>query len=225
MRMTGDFITDMQAMARMVAPEIDQPLHILRQQDVPRLPVPFARAWCQRQPTPATQVALQDAGLWRGPGPVVIFVERLTDRLEAFGRFLHELAHVVPYMPASEPTYTLDELAASRSAQAAWAIAPDPVDLPRWADGHGREYLRVACHLWFRAYELCYLDVPPRYVLHHEYDLSPLGSYIDALTPELRTTDPGTPFADVVALPLPDAFQSLFEADKAAWLQRQKESP
>jgi len=224
-RMSGDYFRDMLAILGRIAPEVEQPPYLVRQRDLPGLPVPTARAYCQRQPTPATQVALQDVGLWRGPATLIVFVERLTDRLEAFGRFLHELAHVVPYMPASEPTYTLDELAASRSAQAAWAIAPDPVDLPRWADGHGREYLRVACHLWFRAYELCYLDVPPRYVLHHEYDLSPLGSYIDALTPELRTTDPGTPFADVVALPLPDAFQSLFEADKAAWLQRQKESP
>lgn len=221
MRMTGDYFRDMQAILARVAPEVEQLPYLVMQADLPGLPAPIETgAYAMQLPCPATREALDAAGRWRGSAPVIVFVETLTDRLAAYGRFLHELAHLLPFVPATYVLSSPTELAASRDAYAAWAAAPDRdlADLPRWAPHHGRDYLRVVCHVWYRTFELCYLDIPPRYVLHHEYDLSPLGSYIDALTPELRATDTSTPFADVVALPLPDAFQSLFDQDKAAWL-------
>ena len=91
-------------------------------------------------------------------------------------------------------------------------------DMPRWTVGHDSRWLRIACHAWYRMLELCSLDVPPRFIRHDEYDQSPLRDYINALTPELRTTDLSMPFADIVKMPTPDAFGGLFEQDKQTWL-------
>lgn len=222
MRMTGDYFRDMQLILERVAPEVTQPPYIVRQSDLPRLPIPVdTSAYASRDPSPAQRQALQDAGLWRGPAPLVVFTENLTDRLEAYGRFLHELAHLLPFAPAADTAYTPIELEASLHAVTAWAAEGNAeiADLPRWAPHHGRQYVRVTCHLWFRALRLCCLDVPPRYIMHWEYDLSPLSKYLEALTGELRATDSSTPFVDIVAAPVPESFADRFNADKAAWLQ------
>jgi hypothetical protein len=221
MRLTNDLHRDMLSIAATVAPEVTQPPYLVRQADLPGLPVPVeTRAYCQQQPSPATTQALRDADLWRRPAPVIIFVEPLTDRLEAYGRFLHELTHILPFSPVVERPTTPAELSADTASVAAWAAEGNAdMGLPRWAPHHGRHYLRIVSHLWHRTLDLCCLDVPKRYILHWEYDLLPLSAYIDVLMPELRSTDPNTPFADILATPEPDAFRVLFNQDKAAWLR------
>jgi hypothetical protein len=221
MRLTNDLHRDMLSIAATVAPEVTQPPYLVRQADLPGLPVPVeTRAYCQQQPSPATTQALRDADLWRRPAPVIIFVEPLTDRLEAYGRCLHELAHLLPFRPVVAADYTPEQLQDSHVAVAAWAAEGNAdIGLPRWAPHHGRQYVRIAAHLWYRTLELCCLDIPKRYVLHHEYDLSPLDEYVGTLMPELRSTDPNTPIADILAAPAPQAFTDIFEQDKSCWLQ------
>ncbi|NLX55584.1 MAG: hypothetical protein GXY58_10755 [Planctomycetaceae bacterium] len=217
-----DLRRDMLAMARMVAPEIDQPLHILRQQDVPRLPVPFARAWCQRQATPATQVALQDAGLWRGPGPVVIFRLPLVDRLESFGVFAHEVTHLVPFAPAVSAEYSPTDLFESFGVLAAWAAEPPETVAarPPWADGHGPTYIRAAAHVRHRLLEVCALDIPPRYIVHEGYAPLDFPSLIRSLRPELGSASLDAPFAEILAAAPPAEFLDLFEEAERKWRER-----
>ncbi len=220
-----DLRRDMLAITARVAPEVSQVPYLVRQRDLPGLPEPIETgAYASAQPCPAVVEALGAAGIWRGPAPIVVFVSPLDGRLEAYGRFVHELAHLLPFRPVLEAGTRAVDLDQARVQYAAWAIAPDyhVADLPRWAPHHGRDYLRVVCHVWFRALRLCSLDIPTRFVLHPEYDLSPLGDYIERLTPELLATDPSTPFAEILALPMPQPFLDLFERDKAAWLQAQE---
>jgi hypothetical protein len=225
MRMTNDHFRDMQAILQCIAPEVTQAPYIVWQANLPGLPSPVeTSAYATPDPSPATRQALRDAGLWRGPAPAVVFVSPLDDRWEAYGRFAHELGHLVPFRPAPDTVHTPVELETDRHAVAAWAAEGNAdIGLPRWAPHHGRQYVRIAAHLWYRTLELCCLDIPKRYVLHHEYDLSPLDEYVGTLMPELRSTDPNTPIADILAMPEPDAFQVLFDRDKDRWL-RSKES-
>ncbi|NLX55580.1 MAG: hypothetical protein GXY58_10735 [Planctomycetaceae bacterium] len=219
-----DLRRDMLAIMARVAPEVSQEPYLVRHRDLPGLPEPIETgAYASAQPCPATVASLRAAGIWRGPAPIVVFVSALDGRLEAYARFIHELAHLLPFRPVLEAGTRAVDLDQARVQYAAWATAPDyhVADLPRWAPHHGRDYLRVVCHVWFRALRLCSLDVPTRFVLHHEYDLSPLGSYVDALTPELRTTDTSTPFAEIAALPMPEAFRELFDDDKARWARQE----
>lgn len=227
MRMTSgqtmsDRYRDMLSITARVAPEIEQEPYLVCQSDLPGLPAPIETgAYANPSPSPAIRQALQDAGLWRGPAPAIVFVEPLTDRLEAYGRFLHEVAHLLPFTTVADTVFTPTELATDRTAVAAWALEPDGncACMPRWYPHHGRQYLRIVCHLWYRALRVCCLDIPVRYVVHHEYDLSPLSEYLHALGPELLATDPSMPFAEVVALPMPDSFSNLFNDDKTAWMR------
>lgn len=224
MRLTNDLFRDMRLIMRHVAPEVEQEPYIVWQHELPGLPEPCeTAAYAQQQPCTATREALQAAGVWRGPAPVVSFVTPLVDRWEAYGRWLHELAHLLPFRSVSDVAYTPAELTESREQYAAWAHAGSHTikDLPRWAPHHGRDFLRVACHMWYRALNVCHLDVPTRWVVHDEYDLSPLGEYIVALHPELKATDPATPFCEIVSQAAPDAFLEQFARDKETWLNRE----
>lgn len=220
MRMPSDLFTAMRQIAARIAPEIES-LHILRQSDLRSLPVPIdTRAYANRTPGPALRQAIADAGMWHGPAPAIIFVATLTDRLESLGLFAHELSHLLPYVPPSDVVVTPAELEASSNAFATWATTDDvEADLPRWAAGHGREWLRVAAHLHHRMVVNCALDVPPRFIRHDEYDQSPLACYIEALRPELAATDLQMPFAEILKTPVTSAFTELFERDKNTWLQ------
>jgi hypothetical protein len=135
---------------------------------------------------------------------------------------LHEAAHLLPYR-APQPAPDVPE-SVELAALAEWCSDPDRFgyELPRihpaWHPGHGREFIRVALHLWWRAALAGVFTDFTRLCGGAVYSLSPAFAYWRALGNEPVLMKDAT-FAEILATPEPEAFREWWRADLAVWLR------
>jgi hypothetical protein len=162
------------------------------------------------------------AGRWRGPGVNVIFCHNL-DRDEALGVTLHELSHRLPLRPQPDRRSPAMEAAMSQLS-ASWLARPSqPIaSLPRWCDGHGLQFHRIALHVHHRAWKNDFEVGLPDMHIFEPYDLRSGWRYMHALRRECeRMVD--WPFNVIAALRPPREFVALWEEDFFRWHQLQKQ--
>lgn len=214
---------DLERFVAAVAPEVADVYLLPQLEDVPE-PVACV-AYALECGSTVVRHALERRGLWRGAAPMIVFVTIPDERWELLGVTLHEVAHLLPRQSIDDAPPTAAELARERKLFASWAATPEPDarELPRWVQGHGRQFLRIAAHLWWRMRERFGLDVTRRHIVHDGYDVSPLTEYTAALDAELRRTPLDASFGDILAAPEPKAFSQLWESDKTAWLESREQ--
>lgn len=211
-----DLLTQAHAVAMAVAPELKvRPLYLLRGGEATWIPS-TACALASTHADPYMRDALESRGEWKGSGPFIVFNDENLTEAEFWVIFLHEMGHTLPAV--SLEVVSTPETRAARDADLAAATAKYPGE-PGWTRGHGTEWLRICCHLWWRLALTCNRVVP----FHHAYD----GAAYDLSYPQLYMEAIGNEpllmrdftFADIVASPKPTAFQQLFNWDYERYLQ------
>lgn len=138
---------------------------------------------------------------------------------------IHEACHLLPAVePVAVPAQTSAGIAFQLEQIDLWLRGDHLSDPDRrpWT-AHGPDWLRRVVHLWCRA-ESAGIPVRQcnfRAVDWADHDVSEYRARLGWEPTRCR----GWSFAQIEAEPIPAYFSTLFEADKAAWLQRQKESP
>jgi len=165
---------------------------------------------------PIIRRELQRQGRWRDrPTDAIVFLEPPTA-----ATVIHEAAHLVPIrtpLPDSPLPAPLAELATLRMLTR-WAAQPSPLE--PWAGGHDLPFLRRCCHLWARCEAL---GVPVRQSDIHRagaellHDISEYRSRLGWEPTRCRSWT----FAEIEALPIPEAFGKLFDDDKARWARQE----
>ena len=221
-------LTEMHDLALDVAPELQQePPYIIKHPETLPTPTDVA-AYAMSGHSVAMQQHLADAGLWRGPGPVIAFVAEDLTRAELLVTLAHEVAHLLPYAhsPALPEIPTADAIDEDVRKLKAWVSEAPPRsnDKPRWTyGGHGRDFVRIALHLWWRfALRGHVLELDPL-CGGMRYDLSPCYLYWRALGNEGVKMQDAT-FAEILAEKPPDLFNAIWYADLRAWMERNPQS-
>lgn len=172
----------------------------------------------------ALRSQLEAEGRWQGPGVGIIVDAEACYAVagnddngmrRVVGVTLHELAHWLddPEPAAAERTTYHELLAAIDKHQRREA---KPTRIPPAFVGHGESFIRLCCHLWYRAGHGGGIVLPPRYLAFgNDYPSlemldSPLA-YIDALGDELHVYL-GLPLRGVATLPQPEQFTMLWDA-------------
>ena len=212
--LTQTLLDELRDLALAIAPELPR-LYVLKQQ--PDWPRPDATiAYVVRGGCDVIESYLMATGRWQGHAPIIVFVETNLSRGQLLAVLFHELAHGLPY---HAETYTTPNQTVAEFQE--WCQSPPPRrDLqPGWSYGdHGREFTRLALHLWWRA------------AIHGEiaefeplcagmvYDLSPCFMYWKALGNEpIRMKD--LTFAEIVSSKPPQLFNDFWLADLAHWIK------
>lgn len=205
-------------LALRVAPELAAaPLYFVRH------PAGVARptdclGYATRCVSPLMQQALTEQGAWRGQGNLVAVCEDLAAP-EFQGLVLHEVAHLLPF-EAPIPECELDDylLDADEKIHAYWAADRSLLDPP---DAHGRDFVRIAAHLWHRAY-LAGVTTLTNWAGGFRYEQSTFDRYLCALSSECRALR-HREFKDILATAPPEPFVKLWSADESDREQRRRE--
>jgi hypothetical protein len=176
-------------------------------------------------------------GRWRGRGFATLMngavwqsvSERLSDRRDVFaemfcGCVLHELGHWLSDQSTANTAALRDLSDSVREAVtpsscvlSSLADRPDRevAGRPRWF-GHGVDWVRACCHLWWRAQP----KISHQAITNNAgYGLSSLANYADALVDELNTRQ-SDPIRHIVSSPRPSTLEVLWSKDIASWRQR-----
>lgn len=212
-------LEDMRALAVALAPELGQSvLYVVSHPSVLPMP-PNTRAYVVRGPCAPLEKHLRDVGQWAGPGPTIVFCA-VKSRDELLVALLHETAHLLPHQPSAEAAaLTPPSIADDTITFAAWAASPSPpADTPRWSYGdHGRDFVRIALHLWWRAVCSGEMAEVNHLCAGSLYDLSAAHWYLRALGREPYAMREAT-FAEILATPAPKRFDDLWHDDLAHWM-------
>ena len=206
---------ELRTIAHRIAPELEsQPLYLVDGADL--YPERFACAIAHRDGLATVRRFLEGTGEWCGPGPIISFLQPLST-LGRVAVLTHELAHVLPATPCADVPAT-DESIAKAANYIAFASDSAP-DHPRWSPSHGREFVRILIHCWWRLAMHCEIVVPIQDTFHaHSYDLTCIQWYQVALGAEpIKMQHAG--FAEIVATPEPEDFVGMWNADLNHWIE------
>lgn len=171
----------------------------------------------------ALQPQLEASGRWRGPGVAIVvdavllfaMSEHDDNGLRAVvGSVLHELAHWADRPEPAEPSPTPyhDFLTTVERA------ATPPAEPPRFSPAflaHGESFIRLCCHLWYRAAHGGGCILRPWH-LHFGNDYNGLemlgapATYIEALSNELRACK-SFPLRTIAEMEPPAEFAALWD--------------
>jgi hypothetical protein len=150
---------------------------------------------------------------------VVCFVKR-GDFDDILPTAIHETAHLLPATPpVTAPAASSIE--SEREALVEWLRTDNPPDplRPRWSPGHDQNFLRILLHLWWRAAMLGHFTTPGDIFDGANYDVSPVIFYWTSLASEPVRMQ-GATFAEILATPPPEDFDTLWRGDLTRWLDR-----
>lgn len=156
---------------------------------------------------------LIETGAWQGRGPMIVFGDVDMTREICLGVFIHELAHVLPARRFDDVPLTAEQSEEwQRSIDEHLANEKPAPGVPRWSPGHGRTFIRIALHLWWRlalAGEVVPFD---GLCAGFELDLSPAFRYWQAIGNEPVRMQHAT-FAEILATQAPAAFMDEWHAN------------
>lgn len=205
-------------LALTVANELSEapPYIVMAPANYPRLP--GCDAFAQVTPSPAIRQHLIGSDQWRGPAPAIVFHATTNDTQSLMGIVLHEVAHLLPFVPPSEveatPTTVEAELCLM---QRLVKLAPDDSLLPPWGFWHAADFNRRVLHLQARAALKGYeIPLPALCFAGQRYAQSGAWKYRNALGDEPARMLNHT-FAEIEAQLAPDEFTKLFDGDAAYW--------
>ena len=211
--------------ARKIAPEL-HPLYVMRASDCtswyPRVEAEAGVALFG--PCPPGRDQLIEAGLWVGPGPIILLVNEDLSRLATIATFVHELAHCLPPTTFVDVVSTPENRAEYASQlQHFDTVGEGEPGTPAWFPNHGLHFMRMAIHCWWRLSLRCEIVVPVNCLMDLIYDLSSLSWYWLALGNEpLKMKD--ELFSTIAATPITPAFSGLFQDDMRLWQERNPEA-
>lgn len=184
---------------------------------------------------------LEAAGRWRGRGPAIFLNDVLIrgmsirdaggdhelaeelyrDRLTAV--FCHELSHALgrpldlddDYPRSAVVTLMEAALTAPRPERKA-ADTPQPEP---W-EGHRADFIRVLCHVVYRAERLLGERLPGEWLFAQTYGLAPLFIYRDVLADEVEAMA-GDSFETIRNTPLPGPLLHLWRRDLVQYYRHQ----
>lgn len=217
------------------------PCYVLRQNEV-EMKIPTLLACTSPRLHHYLKPDLERLGLWEGERPTILLntesihyengnrwgdglksVEQ--EELATVAIFIHELAHVIaigsPFLWPSE--FTDDEMVEQRkllvSDLAAYDYSPPvPEAGPPWTCHHPR-FLRLLCHLAFRAEKLLSCQLPSWSLLGGKLQgLNHISAYRAALSEEVEQLA-DVPMEQIPTLPAAKGFQRIVSADLDAWLK------
>jgi hypothetical protein len=214
------WLADGKALLLRIAPELAQDeLYIFNQPTGLAAPAE-ARAYVTCVASPALQQHLIDLGIWRGPGHSIVFCQPVTNRFEFLVLLLHEGGHLLPRRePPQEIELTPTIIADSRASFADDFAEPVATNLPAWINGdHGRDFTRIALHLWWRAAIAGEVLPMEGLCAGRGYNLSPAWWYWHALGNEAVRMQHKT-FTEILATEPPKLFSDLWRGDLARWME------
>jgi hypothetical protein len=207
-----------------VAPELPD-LYLLPEHPA-ELPRPDGVvAYCVTKQSPTLKDVLVKRGEWRMPAPSIVFLEEFQGE-KSLGLVLHELAHTLPFRIADYFT-PLSAQEETECRAAFTEFVAEPVDrsgrFPKWVSTHGKDFIRVALHLWWRAALLGhFVDLQELGVGGRGYDLSPVDWYFSALGSEPVRMQRQS-FGEILATEPPTLFSNLWIGDVLEWMQGNKQ--
>lgn len=219
--MLAEQLCYLKTLAYLIAPELDAAdLYIVDAERLPMLRrVNGAVAYAVPSGVEPIEAALQDAGLFEGRGPAVIF-QRDMSHEDALVTLCHELGHLLP-APGDDALPVDVELQREQFSTFAESRDGDvEPGKPAWYPAHGKQFIRVALHCWWRlALRANHVTDLERLCGGWEYSLSPAYAYWQALGNEALLMQDAT-FREIVDSDLPPAFEALWRADLREWSKR-----
>lgn len=215
-----------QSIINAVGELLDAPFYCLAyDQDSPL--ADSALGWAFRAAdNPAIEDVLRKHGLWRGNGrSIMLNVHRMRKSVSSAAALerlcnaiaIHEVAHHLPKtgivdIPEPEDGKVDQRLIAANTAKMHREIeALSSPDIPPWS-GHGAEFIRVCCHLFYRSQQLGIPSCPHSIAAGSQYGLSPFLDYCKAIGDEPQRLE-NESFGLICKMPFPAWFEDLFGRD------------
>jgi hypothetical protein len=218
-------LCELRSMAAKIAPEIDP--YILADPFAMTCPS-AARAYAMRGQCSPLEKYLIDTGQWRGPAPIIVFVDQDVTRDEAIQTLLHELGHCLPYRAPEDRVDVVDPADAIEQFNILqeWCSNSEPADpmKPRWVIGdHGRNFTRTVMHLWWRAAMLGEVVAFENLCCGPMYDLAPAYLFWRAIGNEPIRLQHAT-FSEILTTKPPQAFDDLWYGCLQHWMNNNPEA-
>jgi len=219
-------VAQAESLCRKVAPIdlADRPLYIVMQSQLPDY---LSRTdVCEGYTATCLDIFLRDVigAAWKGRGACIVVNDLDFETMDVLDRevvvrwvVLHELAHI---LELSFPYLTSLDLQPAEWKEEAQLMAESLVQQVNSNgarpshDGHGKEFIRIALHLYHRTVALGHDIAASQICAGRTYGLSRATEYLAALGDEPERMAQAS-FREILSAPYPEAFSRLWAADVA----------